>query len=80
MKNRVNSTTCPLCGGNFVAGRTTWSVDLGKGVLVVRDVPARVCDQCGDEWLDNATALALDDMAASARQRGALVEVLTMAA
>lgn len=28
-------------------GTTTFTVDLGFGVVVVRNVPALVCDQCG---------------------------------
>ncbi|MEK7803203.1 MAG: YgiT-type zinc finger protein, partial [Deltaproteobacteria bacterium] len=28
-------------------GGTTVTVDLGLGVVVVRDVPATVCSQCG---------------------------------
>jgi len=27
-------------------------VDLGFGVVVVRNVPAKVCSQCGEEWID----------------------------
>ena len=42
---------CPLCGGVFIDGTTTFTVELGFGVAVVRDVPARVCEQCGDASL-----------------------------
>ena len=38
---------CPLChGGIKREGKTTFTVDLGFGVVVIRKVPAQVCDQC----------------------------------
>ena len=47
MKPKESPSRCPLCGGSKKAGRTTFTVDLGFGVVVVRDVPASVCSQCG---------------------------------
>jgi len=40
---------CPLCGGDKKQGQATYTVDLGFGVVVVRNVPAKVCSQCGEE-------------------------------
>ena len=39
----------------------------GPGLVVVRHVPALVCNQCGEEWLDYAVA--------EARAKHSLVEV-----
>ena len=33
---RVVSERCPLCGGRKQPGKTTYSVDLGSGVILVR--------------------------------------------
>ena len=44
---------CPLCGGDKKAGKTTYTVDLSFGVVVVRDVPATGCSQCGADWIDS---------------------------
>ena len=38
---------CPLCGGAKRRGSTTFTADLGFGVVVIRNVPASVCGQCG---------------------------------
>ena len=38
---------CPLCGGRKAPGTTTFTSDIGSGVVVIRDVPATVCSQCG---------------------------------
>ena len=58
---------CPLCGGVFIDGTTTFTVELGFGVAVVRDVPARVCKQCGDASLTTEAACRLEVIVESAR-------------
>jgi YgiT-type zinc finger domain-containing protein len=69
---------CPLCGGNKKAGRTTFTVDLGFGVVVVRDVPASVCSQCGADWIEDSIASKLEEIVNDARQRRHIVEVTTL--
>lgn len=66
---------CPLCKGSVADGSATFTVDLGEGVVVVRDIPAQVCSQCGEEWLDDATAMKLETIVESARQKHVTVEV-----
>jgi len=39
---RVASERCPLCDGRKQPGKTTYSVDLGSGVILVRNVPATI--------------------------------------
>ena len=77
---RVQQGKCPLCGGNKKDGKTTFTVDLGFGVVVVRDVPATVCSQCGADWIDDATAAKLEDIVTEAREKHLTVEVTTLAA
>jgi YgiT-type zinc finger domain-containing protein len=46
---------CPLCGGRLVANqRATIPFVLGKAVVVVKDVPAEVCRNCGEPYLSGA--------------------------
>jgi YgiT-type zinc finger domain-containing protein len=66
---------CPLCGGEKEAGTTTFTVDLGFGVVVVRDVPALVCSQCGEAWIEDDAAQKLEGVVDDARRRQAVVEV-----
>lgn len=70
--------TCPLCGGHKEKGATTLTCDLGYGVVVVRQVPAMVCDQCHAEWMDDAVAEELEGIVNDARQRQLMVEVTTL--
>lgn len=66
---------CPLCQGSVADGSTTFTVDLGEGIVVVRDIPAQVCSQCGEEWLDDSTAAKLENIVESARKKHVTVEV-----
>jgi YgiT-type zinc finger domain-containing protein len=70
------SDLCPVCrGGRKQAGHTTFTVDLGFGVVVVRDVPAQVCDLCGTDWLEDSVAEKLEQIVEQARRKHPVVEV-----
>ena len=59
-------------------GKTIFSVELGFGVVVVRDVPSVVCAQCGADWVDDKVAGQLENIVNEARQKHHLVEVTTL--
>jgi YgiT-type zinc finger domain-containing protein len=80
MKTNKGSNNCPLCGGTKRAGKTTFTVDLGFGVVVVRDVPAIVCSQCGADWIQDAVASKLEVIVNDARKKHHTVEVTTLSA
>jgi YgiT-type zinc finger domain-containing protein len=70
---------CPLCGGTKRAGTTTFTVDLGFGIVVVRDVPATVCGQCGADWIEDSITSRLEDIVDDARKGHRMVEITSMA-
>ena len=74
------SSVCPVCGGHKSPGTTTFTADLGTGVVVVRHVRATVCAQCGEEWIDNETARKIESIVADARAKRRQVEVADLAA
>ena len=44
---------CPLCKGSMSEGKTNLPYDLTEGnVVVILNVPALVCDQCGDDFVE----------------------------
>jgi len=67
---------CPMCHGNMGSGKTTFTSDLGFGVVVVRQVPAQVCRQCGESWLSDTTSEGLEKIVDNLRQKHSMVEVL----
>ncbi|WP_045213595.1 type II toxin-antitoxin system MqsA family antitoxin [Desulfonatronovibrio magnus] len=71
---------CPLCGGKQNPGTTTFTVDKGSVLVVVRNVPAMVCDQCGEAWIMDSVAEDLERIVSEARSKRSQVEVIDMAA
>jgi YgiT-type zinc finger domain-containing protein len=75
----ANHDACPLCGGNKTSGETTFTADLGSGVVVVRRVRATICSQCGEEWIDDVTARRLEQVVNAARAGHREVEITAFA-
>lgn len=75
-KPDCHSDICPVCGGRKRSGKVLRSVDLGFGVVVVRGVAATVCGQCGGEWIEDATATRLENIANAARRDHRQLEVV----
>jgi YgiT-type zinc finger domain-containing protein len=72
--------SCPLCGGIVEQGFTTFSADIRGRLFVARHVPAKVCEQCGEEWIENSTAQELEHLATAAVAGHREIEVVSLAA
>jgi YgiT-type zinc finger domain-containing protein len=70
---------CAICGANMTAGETMVSVDTGAGVVVVRNVPALVCDQCGEDWISDESSQQVEKIVAKAKKQKTQVEVVALA-
>lgn len=66
---------CPFCKGTIEDGETTFTVDLGGGIVVVREVPALVCSLCGADWISDDIAGKLENIVDSARKKRLMVEI-----
>jgi YgiT-type zinc finger domain-containing protein len=73
-----SASVCPLCGGIKRPGTTTFTAELGFGVVVVRNVPALVCAQCGADWIADEVAARIEELVEDARKRRFQVEVTTL--
>jgi YgiT-type zinc finger domain-containing protein len=68
--------TCVICRqGETLPGKATVTLERGGATIVIRGVPASVCDNCGEEYLDEVTTAALLKTADSAAQAGVQVDV-----
>ena len=68
--------TCVICKhGDTQPGTTRIAVERGPTVLVVRGVPAEVCDNCGEAYLSADAVDRLQQMLTVAAQGGVQVEV-----
>jgi len=72
---------CVICKhGEVTPGTTTVTLERGTTTLVVKGVPARVCQTCGEVYVDEATTRDLLEAAAAAERTGVQVEVRQFAA
>ena len=75
----TKTDSCPLCSGIKKPGTTTFTADLGFGVVVVRNVPATVCSQCGADWIADDVAARIEELVDDARKKRLQVEVMSLA-
>lgn len=80
MKKNNHPQTCNACGGTMVEGETTFTVDFGSGVVVLRNVPATVCSQCGMEWIGDDVAERIETIVQDAKDKHSEVEVMSLSA
>lgn len=67
---------CVICkNGQTRPGKVTVNLERGPSTLIFRSVPAQVCDNCGEQYLDAETTRALLEQAERAAQAGVEVEV-----
>jgi YgiT-type zinc finger domain-containing protein len=41
---------CSFCKGRLIKGETEFIVRVGSRLLVIRDIPAYVCEECGEAY------------------------------
>ena len=67
---------CVICRkGETKVGKATVTLDKDGATLVFKGVPARVCTNCGEEYVDENITASLIRSAAEAAQLGIQVEV-----
>jgi len=72
----MNLTTCQICKtGNLSAGHTHVNLNRDETVVVIKQVPANVCDNCGEYYLDEATSRRVLEIAEAAAKSGTEIEV-----
>ncbi len=67
MKDTID--LCDFCGGELKAGQTTLELRRGEELLVIRDVPADVCQQCHEAYLSAAISARLDHFVSEYQRR-----------
>jgi len=59
---------CFFCKGELDKTLTKFIVDLGECVVIVKNVPAAVCKQCGETSYDDSTMERLEMIVESVRK------------
>jgi len=67
---------CMICKhGETVKGYTTITLSKANATIVFKQVPAMICDNCGEEYLNNSTSKELLSRAKEIVQSGVEVDI-----
>ncbi len=73
--------TCVVCKiGETQPGETTLLLERGESIIIIKDVPAHICENCGERYFDADVTREVMARADEAVQKGAELEILRMVA
>ena len=47
---------CFMCKGELEEKTVNYMVDLENTIIIIKEVPAKVCTQCGEQYFDDETS------------------------
>ena len=53
---------CPLCGGELQYGQTAAPFFIDEKIIIIKDVPAEVCADCGEAFTKSSVAGRIEDI------------------
>jgi len=68
-----------MCKGHLNNKRTTFMVDIGNCIIIVKNVPSQVCGQCGEVSYSNDVTKQLEGVVNSLRQSITEIAVINYA-
>jgi len=72
----AHGTQCPMCpAGTLREATTTLTMERGDATVVFKDVPADVCDTCGEAYLDQGVSADVYEQAEEAVEDGVQFDV-----
>ncbi len=74
----MNCAVCKI--GEMKSGETTVLLERGTSIIIIKDVPAHICENCGEKYYDADVTRQLMKRSEEAVQKGAELEVLRLVA
>lgn len=72
-------THCATCKGSVHAGVVNHIVELDGKIIIIKNVPALVCSQCGEGFVETVHAYKLEELVNSARLQGMEIVIMNYA-
>lgn len=67
---------CTFCKADLTKGNVNHIVDSGKGIIIIKNVPANICVQCGEYYVDTQIALKLEAIVEEVKKSRAEVLII----
>ena len=65
---------CPICKAEMVSGKTELIMKRDRSVVVIEDIPAMVCSQCGEASIEASVSQSAYLLAENEIKRGVALE------
>ncbi|MEA1962060.1 MAG: type II toxin-antitoxin system MqsA family antitoxin [Bacillota bacterium] len=65
-----------MCKAEMTDGQVNHMVDFDGCIVIIKNVPAAVCKQCGEYFIDHKTALRLEEIVCDVAKNKAEILVL----
>ena len=72
---RQNPEPCDFCDGTLTPRTVTVDWRRGGRLVVIENVPALVCNHCGERYYAQAVMRQMEEIAKSKRSRGRTIKV-----
>jgi len=70
---------CPICReGNTSDGKSTVTVENNGAIIFFKDVPALICNNCGEAYFTSEISKKLFQLAQESLKKGAELEVINL--
>lgn len=67
---------CILCKGKLIQGKVNHIVDIDGHIIIIKGVPANICKQCGEYYIETNIALKLEKIIEKAKKNKAEIFVV----
>ena len=71
---------CILCKGEMQQENINYPVDLKDRFILIKGVPALVCKQCGEQYLNNDVLKKIERIVENAKKHNVEIEIIRYAA
>jgi YgiT-type zinc finger domain-containing protein len=65
-----------MCKGELTDKRTAFMVELDGAIVIVKNVPSQVCDQCGEVSYSDKVSARLEELVNAARSAVTEISVI----
>ncbi len=66
-EKKMIPNVCSFCKGTLVEGKTEFMVRKGSEIIVIKDVPAYICEQCSESYFTPQASRKIDLILEKAR-------------